>query len=150
MRPRDPESVYLDSNTLISVIKAEPGHQLLTEVLRLADVGTLSIYISALSLVEVRGWRRTEPYPPERDRRVLEMLDHPRFILVEFSRVVALRARRYTSEYGMKNYDAIHLASAAQVPVDVLMTGDKGFRRGQRIDGVWVDEPYEPGEERLL
>jgi predicted nucleic acid-binding protein len=43
------------------------------------------------------------------------------------------------------NYDAIHLASAVAAGADVLMTADKGFPRGRQVEGVWVDEPYEPG-----
>lgn len=147
MRPRDPESVYLDSNTLICIVKAESGHEVLTEVLRLGEIRKVTLFISALSMVEVRGWRRNEAYPVDEDARVLAMLDAPQFVPVEFGRAVALRARAYTHRYGLANYDAIHLASAVQAQVDVLMTFDRGFPRGQRVDGVWIDEPYQPGDD---
>jgi hypothetical protein len=29
------------------------------------------------------------------------------------------------------------------------MTGDSDFRRGEFVEGVWVDEPYIPGDQPL-
>lgn len=141
--------MYLDSNAIISAINSESGHEVLTEVLRLGDIGTLTLFISALSLVEVRGWKRGEPYPADKDARVLAKLDTPQFVQVEFGRAVALKARTYTHRYGLTNYDAIHLASAVQAHAEVFMTFDGGFPRRQTVEGVWVDEPYQPGDDMI-
>jgi predicted nucleic acid-binding protein len=91
----------------------------------------------------VRGWGRGDSYPPKLDQDCIELLD--RIVQVEFSRRVAQAARKLAYMYQLKNYDAIHLASAVDAGVDVLMTWDKGFPLGQRVEGVWVDEPYEFG-----
>jgi predicted nucleic acid-binding protein len=140
--------VYLDSNTLIAHINGEPGHEVLNEVLRLADIGaSMTVQTSALSLVEVRGWTRADGYSAEKDEQARSYLDHPRFMLVEFGRAVALRARTYSHRYNLSNYDAIHLASAVHGGAETLMTFDKGFPLGQSVDGVWVDRPYQPGDD---
>jgi predicted nucleic acid-binding protein len=70
-------------------------------------------------------------------------------VQIDFHRGVALRARQYAQQHGLKNYDAIHLASAVDASADVLMTTDKGFPIGQSVDGVWVDQPYAPGDEPI-
>jgi predicted nucleic acid-binding protein len=62
---------------------------------------------------------------------------------------VLLRARRYAQSHRLHNYDAVHMACAVEASVGVLMTSDKDFPRGQHIDGVWVDEPYIPGDEPI-
>lgn len=144
-RPENPSSVYLDSNALIYAIVKRPGHEPIAEVLRLAQADKLTVVISTLSYVDVRGWGRTDPYPPDLDRRCIDVLDDPRLLRVEFTRKVAVNARRVAYTYGLKNPDAIHLASAVEAGVDVLMTADMRFPHGQLVEGVWVDVPYEPG-----
>ncbi|MBN1172480.1 MAG: type II toxin-antitoxin system VapC family toxin [Micromonosporaceae bacterium] len=148
-RPDNPTSVYLDSNALILAVTARPGHEPVAEILRLADTGQLTVAISTLSLVEVRGWGRTDPYPPDLDHRCVAQLDHPRLLMVEFHRDVALRARRYAHHYRLKNPDAIHLASAVEAEVDVLMTYDADFPHAQSVEGVWIDDPYFPGGDPI-
>ena len=63
---------------------------------------------------------------------------------------MAIRARQYAQLHRLRNYDAIHLASAVEARADVLMTWDRDFPHGQTIDGVWIDVPYEPGEPSLF
>lgn len=150
-RPENPSLIYLDSNTIISVVKAEAGHEPVAEILRLAEAGRLTIAVSAVSYVEVRGTGRSQPYSPDLDRRALQALDGPHVLLVEFSRHVALRARKLAYERRLKNYDAIHLASAIEADADVLMTTDTDdFPCGTLVQGVWVDKPYMPGDPVLF
>ncbi|WP_433263298.1 type II toxin-antitoxin system VapC family toxin [Micromonospora vinacea] len=68
----------------------------------------------------------------------------------EFARWVALHARRLAHQYRLKNFDAIHVASAVEADANVFMSADKDFPQGQLIEGVWVDEPYEPGDPPLF
>ena len=144
-RPSKPSRVYLDSNALILAVTARPGHEPVAEILRLAQVEQMEVMISALSFVEVRGWGRKDPYPPELDRKCITLLDSPKILMVEFHRGVAIRARDYAHKYGLKNFDAIHLASAVEAGADVLMTYDSDFPHDQSIDDVWIDKPYFPG-----
>ncbi|MEU4715517.1 type II toxin-antitoxin system VapC family toxin [Micromonospora purpureochromogenes] len=150
MRPENPSSVYLDSNTLIYAMTKRPGYEPVAEVLRLAEAKKLEVIISDLSYVEVRGWPNKDPYPPGLDQACLAALDSPRLLRVEFSRGIALRARRYAYSYSLGNYDAVHLASAVEAGADVLMTWDKDLKRVRLVDGVWVHEPYDIGDATLF
>lgn len=150
MRPKMPKSVYLESNALIAAVTKSPGHESVAEVLRLADAKKLTVLISMLAYVEVRGWSLKDPYPQDLDAECVRLLDSPSLLRVELSRGVAVRARRCAHTYGLKNYDAIHLASALEYPADVMMTSDKGFKGPRNIEGVWIDEPYELGDPTLI
>jgi predicted nucleic acid-binding protein len=149
-RPVDFTTIYLDSSALLKAINNEAGHEPVAEVLRLVDSKRLTVYGSPVTLVEVRGQRRGQRNG-EIDRRILADLDSPRLNLVEFSRHVALRAREYVGRHGLKPMDAIHLASAVEAGADVMWTCDRDFRKlwQSRVDGVWVDEPYEFGDQPL-
>ena len=149
VRPDNPRSVYLDSNCLIYAVTDRPGSEPIKEILHRAQANKLSVVISPISYVEVRGWGRSDPYPKELDEQVIAILDHPALTRVEFNRRVALAARRVAHAYPLKNWDAMHLASAIEGGVDVFMTADSDFRRGEFFDGVWVDEPYIPGDQPL-
>ncbi|MFU8849418.1 type II toxin-antitoxin system VapC family toxin [Micromonospora sp. SL1-18] len=142
--------MYLDSNALIYAIMKRPDGEPVLEVLRLAEAGKLTVAISTFSYVEVRGYGNNDPYPPDRDRQVIELLDSPHIVRVEFSRRVALRARRLGYEHRLKGFDAAHLASAVEAAVDVFMSTDTDFGRVRRIEGVWVDKPYAPGDPTLF
>lgn len=80
-----------------------------------------------MTLVELRGQRRGR-HSVEIDRRILADLDSPRFNLVEFSRRVALRARDYVGQHGLRPMDAIHLASAVDAGAEVMWTCDRTSR----------------------
>lgn len=149
-RPDCPSSVYLDSDTLIYAVNEKDGCEPVLAVLRLAEARKLEVVISDLSYVEVRGWGKNDPYPPELDRRCRDALDSTNLVRVEFSRRIALRAREYAYMHHLGNYDAIHLASAAEAGVNVMMTWDKGLLRARCVDGIWIEEPYEIGEPTLF
>ncbi len=150
MRPDSPASVYLDANALIYAVTKRPGYEPVAEILRLAQAGKIKALISTLAYVEVRGWSRADPYPHELDEEGIRLLDSPHLLRVEFTRRVAIRARGYAHHYGLRNPDAMHLASAAEYPAEVFMTWDTGFPHGTVVDDVWIDEPYEPGAPRLM
>ncbi|MCM4077457.1 type II toxin-antitoxin system VapC family toxin [Paractinoplanes hotanensis] len=150
MRPSDPDSVYLESNALIYAVTKRPGYEPIAEVLRLAEERKLEVVISMLTYVEVRGWGLQDPYPVELDQEGVKLLDSPHLVRVELTRRVAIRAREIAVKYSLKNYDAIHLACASEYPAEVMMTWDKGFKGPRRVEGVWIDEPYELGGPRLF
>lgn len=145
MRPSRPNSVYFDSNALIYAITKKPGYEPVAECLRLAEAGRLRVVVSMLAYVEVRGWGLRDPYPQDLDEEGVRLLDSPHLVRVELSRRVAVRARHMAVKYNLKNYDAMHLASAVEYPADVMMTWDLDFKGPRQIEGVWIDQPYEPG-----
>nr|MDT0661657.1 PIN domain-containing protein [Micromonospora sp. DSM 115978] len=114
----------------------------MAEILGLADAGKLTVAISMLAYIEVRGWGKRDPYSEALDKEGVRLLDSPSLVRVELSRRVAVRARECAWKYSLNNYDALHLASALEYPVDVLMTWDTDFGFPRQIEGVWVDEPY--------
>jgi predicted nucleic acid-binding protein len=140
----------MDSNTLIVGVLKRKGFEPVQGLLNLAQAGRIELYISALTYVEVRGAGRNDPYDADVDQAILAALDSPSFMIVEFYRGLAIRARQYTQTLRLKNYDAIHLASATEAQADVFMTWDTDFARGTAVDGVWIDEPYEPGDPPLF
>jgi predicted nucleic acid-binding protein len=149
-RPVNFTTIYLDSSALLKAIKNEDGHEHVAAVLRLVDLKQITVFGSPVTMVEVRGQPRGQ-HSAEIDRRVLADLDSARLNLVEFSRRVALRARDYVGRHGLKPLDAIHLASAVEAGAEVLWSCDGDFRKlwRSRVDGVWVDEPYEFGDQPL-
>jgi predicted nucleic acid-binding protein len=146
-RPNSFQTIYLDSSALIAVIQNEKGCDPIKQVLALADRRILTVYASPLILVEVRGQRRGEN-DVGRDRKALEIFDG-RVTRIDLNRKVALRARQYVGVHRLKPPDAIHLASAVEAAVDIMWTLDKDFQHlwQTTVDGVWVDEPYEFGQQ---
>jgi predicted nucleic acid-binding protein len=149
-RPDAPGSVYLDSCSLIQVLIKGVGYEPIERVLQLADAGRVTVLISPMSLVEVRGQPNGARLDKAKEDRARQLLDNPRFVFVEFDRHVSLKARDLAMRMRMKNADAVHLASAIAGAADALMTCDKGFPRGQLVEGVWVDEPYMHGGPDLF
>ncbi|MEV4180163.1 type II toxin-antitoxin system VapC family toxin [Streptosporangium canum] len=148
--PDNPSSVYLDSNALISVLAGRDGHEPVAQALELARQDKLILYVSTFSYVEVRGWGNGEPYPPVRDKAALDLLDSPSVIPVEFSRGVALKARKIAYTHELRNPDAIHVASAIYAEAEVLFTSDRQMCNRGRIEGVYICAPYEIGGPTLF
>jgi predicted nucleic acid-binding protein len=150
-RPSNFASIYLDSCALIAVFQTEPGSEPIADVLIRAAKDQVKVFASTIILVEVRGQRKGQA-DEEIDRKTLDHLRSPSFIYVEASQRVAMRARRYCGQYGLKPMDAIHLASAVEAEAQVMWTLDKGFGAvlGTSVEGVWVDQPYEAGQAFLF
>jgi predicted nucleic acid-binding protein len=149
-RPKNPRSFYFDTCAVLRWIGGDEGHEPLARVIEAVDAGQVELYISAILIVEARGERRGEPVDEQRESRLRGLFDNPRVTLVEFDRSVALRARDYARRFGLKNYDAIHLASAADAGVEVLYSTDGDFPFDSDVDGVWVSKPYNPFGEDLF
>lgn len=150
MRPENPSSVYLDTNALVYAITNKPKGKPVDEILRLAEAGKLTVYISTLSYVEVRGFSNSDPYPPEQDQKCIALLDRAHLVKVEFARRTALRARHFAYQYRLKNFDAVHLASAKEADAEVFMSADADFGKGRFIEGIWIDDVYELGGPNLF
>lgn len=152
-RPNVFDLVYFDSNVFIRYMKRGPGWELIDRILRAAEANQFNLMISPLLLVECLGQQPRPNYNTEDEARALALLDNPRLSLVEFNRSTALRARHLLLAGTVKGgvCDAVHLASAIEHEADVFLTFDTDdFPIGRRIEGVWVDEPFFPGDEANL
>ncbi|WP_284746461.1 type II toxin-antitoxin system VapC family toxin [Amycolatopsis sp. RTGN1] len=150
-RPDPYSTVYLDSCVLTRFFARGDGWERVQRIMDAADAGQFEIYVSTFSLVECLAQSPT-PHPDVGlDARVLQYVDGPRVVLVEFGREVALQARDLHLIKQYKLGDAIHIASALEASVDVLFTFDEDdFPIGTKVGAVWVDLPYLPGEPTLF
>lgn len=125
------------------------GWQIVDRIIRAAEAGQFDLMISSLLLVECLGQPPSPTYDVGSEARALALLDNPRLTPVEFNRSTAIKARQLLLNTTVTGgvCDAIHLASAIEHEADVFLTFDTDdFPVGQRIDGVWVDEPFFPGD----
>jgi hypothetical protein len=100
-RPDNFSSIYLDSVTSFTYSRSTTDISPVARLLQLVDAGKLAVMISPLSLVEVRGQGRT-PFDVTKEEAARSLIDHPRFLLVEFDRDVALKAREIVWRYDLK------------------------------------------------
>jgi predicted nucleic acid-binding protein len=150
-RPRQFTSVYLDSCVLIRHILDGPSNSEVGAVFRLIENGVLTAWIGGVHWVEVLGKQRSEAFDQSREDLAQSLLTHPDLHHVDVGPYVLREARQYALHRGFKPMDAIHIASAVAAEVDVFLTFDEKLPHfGSRIDGVWVDFPYEPGEPPLF
>lgn len=152
-RPESFDLAYLDSSVFIRYMQRKDRWQVVERLLYAAEANQFELMTSPLLLVECLGQRPSPNYDAGRDARALELLDNPRLIPVEFNRATAIRARDLHLTCTVKGgtCDSIHLAGAIEHEADVFFTFDTDdFPIGQRVDGVWVDEPFFPGDENSL
>jgi predicted nucleic acid-binding protein len=151
-RPDTFNLVYLDSCVFVRYIERGRGWEVVDRLLRAAEAKQFELLTSPLLFVECLGQQPSSTYDSGIDARILECLDNPRIVPAEFTRSTALRARQLHLTNTIKGTcDAVHLASAIENEADVFLTFDTDdFPIGQRVEKVWVDEPYFPGDEQSL
>ena len=151
-RPDSFDLAYLDSSVLVRYMRRDSGWEAVDRLLLAAEARQFELLTSPLLLVECLGQRPGATYDAGIEARTLDLLDNPRLIPAEFNRATALRARHLHLTGAIRGTcDAIHLASAIENEADVFLTFDTDdFPVGQRVDGVWVDEPIFPGDEPHL
>lgn len=152
-RPDSFDLAYFDSNVFIRYMQRKPGWEIVDRLIRAAEAGQFDLMISPLLLVECLGQQPRPTYDAGFEARAIELLDNPRLTPVEFNRGTALKARQLLLEGTVKGgvCDAIHLAGAIEHEADVFLTFDNGdFPIGQRTRGVWIDEPFFPGDQANL
>ncbi|WP_409186737.1 type II toxin-antitoxin system VapC family toxin [Amycolatopsis sp. VS8301801F10] len=150
-RPDSYTLAYLDSCVFTRYYTRGEGSHFIQQIMDAADARQFEICTSTFTLVECLGQSPTPRPDVGMEARVQKHLDSPRVTLVEFSREVALQARELHLTKQYRSGDAIHLASAVEAGADVLFTLDNDdFQIGQRVNGVWIDNPYLPGDPNLF
>jgi predicted nucleic acid-binding protein len=130
----DRRLLYLDSSALVKLVIHEPESEALAGYLSEDDL----LVTSRLALVEVsRATKLANPgkaVERETDRRLRECA------LVDVSDHLLRQAASLTSR-SIRTLDAIHLASAAQVRSDELVTYDRRLTAGALTHGLVATAP---------
>lgn len=106
--------LYLDTSGLVKLYVVEEGSEIVKGLVRDAELAATS----ALAYVEARAAfarrHREGGLAKAEYRRVVKALDAdwPRFLRVQVVEPLIREAARIIDKYGLRAYDAIHLASA--------------------------------------
>jgi predicted nucleic acid-binding protein len=142
---------YLDADVWTSALIGEPGRaEIVRPILAAADAGEIKLLVSALMPIEVLGGP-TRSRTQQHEEAAEAIVTRSSNIVVPAGRNVALLARRYRLEYGLKTMDALHLASAVRGHADVFFTWnmDDFGRVGPEVAGVKISKPYWHGTPQL-
>lgn len=143
---------YWDACVFLSYLEGIEGraHEI-EAILDEAAAGSIEIITSELSLVEVAYVKheRGEEFSESDERRIDELWTPggSPVKLVEFHRLIALRARALIRESkrrgleGPRSADAIHLATALQMEADRFHSYDPKLPKFEEITGFPIGEP---------
>lgn len=122
--------VYWDSCCFISLLSKEPTYLPLESIMKRAETNELVIVTSSITMVEVNHAGSSKSLAIEDLRKVGAAFDAlNNVMLVDLTPTIAESARELIWKHDLKNYDAVHLATALSVksglPVSELHTFDK-------------------------
>lgn len=149
-RPDKIESALLDASSLLGVVQGEEEFACLKSLLAAVDRGAIKLVESTSILAEVlpHHSRDTETHKRAREG-VRALLESPDTQLVDVTSVIARKAGDLRAEFGLKTWDAIHLATAVLARVDVLIVRDHRFPFGD-YEGVHISRPFDVDEDKLF
>lgn len=149
-RPDKIESALLDASSLLGVVLGEEEFACLDSLFASVDRGAIKLVESTAILTEVLPHHaRDTPAHGRARESVRALLESPATQLVDVSTVVARRAGALRAEFGLKTWDAIHLATALLARVDVLFVRDNRFPFGD-YEGVYISRPFDIDEDKLF
>ena len=145
------EKPYLDSSVFISWVKGEiigdvDRGKVVQHILDLAEQGTFSIYVSALTLAEVHKLRQGPVTPGDGSEKIVEYFEHTFIKVVDVDRRIGEHANRLCREKNLLPNDAIHVACALRAGCDVLLAWDRGF---SGVTEIRIEEPSLVGQSTL-
>lgn len=148
-RPEKVRRVLLDASCLIGVIQGEAEMLCLRSLLAAVDRGDVKMVASTGLLAEVLPSHPQNQGKPANEA-VGQLLEAPETELVDINVRVARKAADYRIAYGLKTWDAVHLATAVLAECDLLLVRDDRFPYDTEVEGVWVSRPYDIEGEHLL
>lgn len=147
MRPERVSRVALDTSCLIGVVQGDADFKPLRSLLTKLGAGSVELVGSTALLAE---------FLPNHGRgdvalahRVLQLLKR-QATLIDVTPSLAGLAAEFREAYGLKTWDAIHLATAITGQADILFVRDGRFPIDTDVRGVWVSEPYDLDGDSLL
>ena len=149
-RPSDIRSVLLDASCLIGVIKGEPDMHCLQSLLVAIERGDVRLVESTAILAEVLPDHDSDDSGADSTREaILSLLESTDVELVDVSVPVARKAADFRVRYGMRTWDAVHLATGVVAGVDVVMARDGKFPFDETLEQVFVSKPFDIDDDKL-
>lgn len=119
------ERIYWDSDCFLAYLKAEVGKvDLAAATLERAKAGEVVIFTSALTVAEVLWMRGEAMIGMDKAAMVRRMFRHSYFRVRNVTRSVAEAAQELVWNQSIRPKDAVHVATALEVPVPTLETFD--------------------------
>lgn len=143
--------VYLDSSAIVKRYVIEEGTEKVKDVYMEALSGAASLHFSVWNIGEVLGalhayhrrkWLENEEYRTARESFLAETT---RLIKLGVAKVIAVRSRLLTQswllveKYHIYEADALQIASAENLGVDQLLSGDHRLVDVSKEEGVNAD-----------
>ena len=147
-KDKAPKRVLLDASALIGLIQGDPEFAVLKSLLQALENGEARLVESTAIFVEVLPNRSTDLDPSVRED-ILTLLRGQDVEIVDVNLVVASKAAALRVQYGLKTWDAIHIATAIVTGAEVVIGRDRKFPDGEVVEGVSIREPYDIFEDRL-
>lgn len=144
---------YWDACTFLAYLKGEPDKvDACVAVLEHAKQGKIKIVTSSISLVEVIKLKGKSPIPKDQEDKIKKFFQHKWIILQDVERKTSEFARDLIWEYGLKSYDAVHLATAIRAKVDRVDTFDSDLLKLSNKVGnplISIGEPCLPLQKEI-
>jgi len=117
---------YWDSTVTIAYLNDEDKRAPICKaILDSAERGETQIFISALTIAETLKYGRAKPIGKEKREKVIEFFQRDYITVVNVDRWIAGQAQELYWENNIPPKDAIHVATALKVKVDVMETYDE-------------------------
>lgn len=135
--------LYWDSCVFIDLLERTPGRiEQLLPIIGLAERKEILIVTSALSLSEVSRLGRLRLDDESVEQMVSRFFENPYLSVRPADRFVAEMSRPLIRNLGLKPLDAIHVATALMMKVDMMQTYDaKILKLNGQIKGLPIEEP---------
>lgn len=119
----NPKRICWETSCFIARFNEEPVRiDVCRAILEAAKKGEVTLYTSYITMCE---WAKIKgEYPSEAEDKIVEFLRNPYIHLVTIDLAVSRITRDLVRRYGLDVRDAIHLATAISLKVDVLHTYD--------------------------
>lgn len=148
VKGKGPRRVVLDASALIGLINGDPDFAVLKSLLAALDAGEAKLIESTAIFVEVLPEHARDIAPAARGE-ILALLRSPDVQIVDVGLRVAEKAASLRVQFGLKTWDAVHLATAIVAEADVFIGRDHKFPDGETVEGVKVRRPFDVFEDRL-
>jgi predicted nucleic acid-binding protein len=121
----NPKTVYWDTSCFIARFNGEPDRiEVCNAIIEAAKREELKLYTSYLTMCE---WAKIKgEYASEAEDQIVKFLQNPYITLVAIDLPVSRVTRDLIRHYSLRLPDAIHLATAIKLKVDVFHTYDLG------------------------